>query len=123
MEQTRKQTKQLDTADYAVDAKKLNMEKAKVLYEKLNEFEALISQAKIAGEEWIETNKDVIDAINKNGLGYTKDIGGNKIPVKHFTYKGIHVCLDGTLQDVLDEINTPTYVKMHGKEEGVVERN
>lgn len=68
-----------------------------------------IHQAKMAGDEWVETTPEIIQFYNRKGLN----------GAKFFIYDGIKVCERGKIEEIEDEMNTPLSEKLHGKGEGV----
>ena len=55
------------------------------------------------GPHWLEVPEQVIKHFQPNGLG----------GAKHFTYENVHVCLEGTLDEALDEMDMTTEKKFH----------
>jgi hypothetical protein len=58
--------------------------------ETISMFKDKIDMAKITGEEWVETSKEIIDYFNPRGLG------GND----YFIYQGVRVCEPGKREGV-----------------------
>lgn len=78
--------------------------------ETLATFEARISEAQMAGDEWIETTDEILKFFNRKGMN----------GAKYFVYKGIKVCLKGEREEIEKECDEPLSRKLFGSSEGTV---
>lgn len=69
-----------------------------------------IEQAKINGDEWVETTKEIIHHYNRKGLN----------GAKYFVYNGVKVCERGKLDEIINEMNMQEGHKVFGPTEGIV---
>lgn len=61
--------------------------------ETLTDFERKIDRARINGDEWVETSKEIVKHLNPRGLG----------GAKYFIFKNIKVAEKGTVDDLINE--------------------
>lgn len=62
-------------------------------------FEQKITEAKVNGQEWVETTEAIISHFNPKGL----------CGREYFIYKGVKVCSMGRSEDINDKIEIPLY--------------
>lgn len=84
----------------------------------VSEFLTSIAIAKHEGQEWVETSKEIIAHYNKRGLGVNPVTGKEN---RFFIYDGVKVCEPGMIESIEQEMNTQLGVRIHGKDEGIVE--
>ena len=78
--------------------------------ETLSDFKLKVHQAKMEGNDWVETSPEIIKYYNPKGMN----------GVKYFWFDGVKVCELGKSEEIEQEIATPLAERMHGKSEGVV---
>jgi len=69
-----------------------------------------IAQAKINGDEWVETTAEIIHHYNRKGLN----------GAKFFIYDGIKVCERGKMDEIQKDMDMQMGHKVFGTSEGIV---
>lgn len=64
----------------------------------------------IDGQEWIETSKEIVDYLNKGGLG----------KAEYFHYQGVKVTEFGKSERLKEELSRPLGQLLYGDEEAKV---
>jgi hypothetical protein len=86
-------------------------EERKVL-ETLSEFKAKLDHAKMNGDEWVETTRQIIDYYNRR----------SPVPQGWFyVHEGIRVCEQGHREKILEKENEQMDKRLHGVQEATLE--
>ena len=85
----------------------------------LSKFQFRIDQAKMNGDEWVETSPAIMKYFNRGGLGTYKD-RGQEVPREYFIYQGIKVCGEGAMEGLIAKEGKQLGKVVHGDDEATV---